>query len=196
MTDMSPDDHARLFYLSILGMAFLVAAFSYYRGRLGAALQHGAIWGLLFVGLIIAYGFRDVLERELSASPLVEIADDAIILRRGGDGHFHAPLVINGARIDALVDTGATALVLSRADAARADIDTGALVYSSPAYSANGVVYSAPVTLDQVRLGPFEDRFVPAMVGGGDMNVTLLGMRYLDRYSRFSFEGDRLVLER
>jgi aspartyl protease family protein len=196
MNGLQADDHAHLFYLSILGMAFLVAAFSYYRGRLGAALQHAAIWGLLFVGLIIAYGFSDVLERELSSAPLIEISSDAVVLRRAADGHFHAPLMVNGARIDALVDTGATALVLSKADAARADIDLDGLVYSRPAYSANGIVYSAPVTLADVRLGPFRDEVVPAMVSGGDMDFTLLGMRYLDRFRRFSFEGDKMILER
>jgi aspartyl protease family protein len=196
MSDPYAVDGARLFYLSILGMAFLVAAFSYFRGRLGAALQHAAIWGLIFVGLIIAYGFSDVLESELTSAPMIARGEDGVALRRGPDGHFHAPLVINGREIDALVDTGASALVLSRADAARAGFQTDSLIYSSPAYSANGVVYSAPVTLDAVRLGPFEDRDVPALVSGGDMDFSLLGMAYLDRFARFSVEGDRMVIER
>jgi aspartyl protease family protein len=187
---------ARLFALSILAMAFLATVFVRYRGRLGAGLQHAAIWGLIFAGLIIAYGFSDVLERELTAAPMVAQDATAVALRRAPDGHFHAPLVVNGQRIDALVDTGASALVLSRADAARAGVNIADLVYSSPAYSANGVVYSAPVTLSDVRLGPFEDRGVPAMVSGGDMEFSLLGMAYLDRFRRFSVEGDRMVIER
>jgi aspartyl protease family protein len=197
MSALDPGAQARLFYLAILGMAFLTAGFAYYRGRLGAALQHAAIWGLIFAGLIIAYGFSDVLRRELGgAREATLIAEDAIALRRGADGHFHAPLEVNGRRIDALVDTGATAFVLSRRDAERAGIDTERLVYSRPAISANGVVYSAPVTLDRVALGPFEDRNVPAMVSGGETDFTLLGMRYLDRFRRLTVEGDRLVLER
>ncbi len=196
MSPVETVDTARLFYLSVLGVAVLAAAFAYYRGRMGTAFQHAAIWALIFVGLIIAYGFSDVLERELTAAPMATLAEDAVALRRAADGHFHAPLVVNGRRIDALVDTGASALVLSRADAARAGLDTDGLVYSSPAYSANGVVYSAPVTLDAVRLGPFEDRGVPAMVSGGEMDFSLLGMAYLDRFRRFSVEGDRMVIER
>ena len=196
MVEMYDASGARLFALSILGMAFLVGAFARYRGRMGAALRHAAIWTLLFAGLIIAYGFSDVLERELTSAPLRAVDSDAVALVRGADGHFHAPLMVNGHRIEALVDTGASALVLSRADAERAGFDTGDLVYSSPAYSANGVVYSAPVTLDAVRLGPFEDRGVPAMVSSGAMDFSLLGMNYLDRFRRFSVEGDRMLIER
>ncbi len=196
MDSLDPGAQARLFYLAILGCAVLVAAFSWYRGRLGTALQHAAIWGLIVVGLVIAYGFSDVLERELSPSTMAVVAEDAVVLRRGADGHFHAPLEVNGRRLDALVDTGATALVLSREDAARAGLDPGSLVYSRPALSANGVVYGAPVTLGEVALGPFTDRNVRAMVSGGDMPATLLGMDYLNRFRRFSVEGDRMTLER
>ena len=197
MSALDPGAQARLFYLALLGMAVLTAGFAFYRGRLGTALQHAAIWALIVAGLVIAYGFSDVLRRELGgAREATMIAGDAVALRRGPDGHFHAPLEVNGRRIDALVDTGATAFVLSRRDAERAGIDTDRLVYSRPALSANGVVYSAPVTLDRVALGAFEDRDVPAMVSGGETDFTLLGMRYLDRFRRFTVEGDRMVIER
>ena len=196
MESFDPGAQARLFYLLILGLAFAAAVFAHYRGRMGAALQHGAIWALIFTGLIIAYGFSDVLERELMPKAAMQVADDRVTLRRAGDGHFHATLFVNGAPVEALVDTGATALVLSRADARRAGLEVDALVYSQPAMSANGVVYAAPVTLDRVRLGPFSDRNVPATVSGGDLGFSLLGMTYLDRFSRFSVEGDRMTIER
>ena len=196
MDSLDPGAQARLFYLSILGMAFLVAAFSWYRGRIGAALQHALVWALLFAGLVIAYGFSEVLESELSPSAATLVAEDALVLRRGPDGHFRAPLEINGRRVDALVDTGATAFVLSRRDAARVGFDPDDLVYSRPAMSAAGVVYSAPVTLSQVSLGPFTDRDVAAMVSSGAADFSLLGMAYLERFPRFSVEGDRMTLER
>jgi predicted aspartyl protease len=34
------------------------------------------------------------------------------------------------------------------------------------------------------------------VVNGGRMNVSLLGMSYLDRFRSFSVEGDRLLLSR
>ena len=176
---LDPGSQARLFYLLIIGMALLAGLFARYRGRLGTGLQHAAIWVLLFAGVVIAYGFRDVLRDELVPETVTVLSDRSVALRRQADGHFHATLEINGRDVGFLVDTGATQMV-----------------FSQPAMTANGRIFSAPVTLERVRLGPFEDRNVGASVNGGALEVSLLGMRYLDRFRRVSVEGDRMVLER
>lgn len=189
-------DQARLFYLLILGLAIMAGVFARYRGRMQQGLQHAAIWVLIFLGLMIAYGFRDTL-RDAALSPGMTVVDgQSVVLRRGEDGHFHAGLTIEGVRVTFLVDTGATQMVLSRADAQRVGLDPSRLIYSVPTTTANGRVVSAPVTLAEVSLGPFTDRDVPALVNGGELSVSLLGMRYLDRFARVSVEGDRMLLER
>lgn len=196
MGGLDPQSQARLFYLLLLGMALLAGLFVRYRGRLAQGLQHAALWVLIFLGVVIAFGFREQLRDELAPARMATVGSDVIELRRQPDGHFHATLSINGRDVDFLVDTGATALVLSQRDARRAGFDPARLVFSQPAMTANGMVYSAPVTLDRVRLGPFEDRNVSAMVNGGALDTSLLGMRYLERFRRVSVEGDRMRLER
>ena len=62
---------------------------------------------------------------------------------RSADGHYYLTMEVNGAPIRFVVDTGATELVLSRADAERAGIDTGGLIYSGRAFTANGMVETA-----------------------------------------------------
>jgi aspartyl protease family protein len=187
---------ARVFYLSILALMLSVGMFAAYRGRLGRAMQHALIWVLIFAGIVIAYRFNEQLSGGLRPQAMEVIDGGSVLLRRGEDGHFHAALDINGREIRFLVDTGATAMVLSKRDAARAGIDLDALVFSIPSATANGTVYGAPVRLDEVRFGPFVDRAVPAMVNGGDMRTSLLGMRYLDRFARISVEGERMLLQR
>jgi aspartyl protease family protein len=189
-------DAGRLFYLSALLLMILSAVLVTYRNRLGTGLQHAAIWGLIFLGAVLAYGFRDTLSAQLTGAPQMAAVQDGIILRRAPDGHFHARTQVNGATIDFLVDTGATNLVLSQADARRAGLDPARLSFIRPARTANGVVYSAPVTLDALRLGPFEDRNVPASVNGGELSTSLMGMSYLRRFARVTVEGDRMLLER
>ncbi len=187
---------ARVFYLSLLGLMLAVGVFAFYRGRMGRAIQHAMIWLLIFAGLVIAYRFNEQLSGGLRPQAMEVIDSASVLLRRGADGHFHAELAVNGRDIRFLVDTGATAMVLSKQDAARAGLDLGALNFTIPSSTANGVVYGAPVRLDEVRLGPFVDRGVPAMVNGGDMRSSLLGMRYLDRFARISVEGERMLLQR
>ena len=70
------------------------------------------------------------------------------------------------------------------------------LNYLLPSSTANGTVYGAGVVLDRVELGGFVDTDVRAVVNGGRMGISLLGMSYLDRFRRFSVEGDRLLLSR
>ena len=107
--------------------------------------------------VVIAYGFRDVLREELLPAEMVQVAPDAIELRRGRDGHFHAELEVNGKPVRFMVDTGASDIVLSRRDAERVGLDPGALTFPGRAMTANGAVGTAAVRLGVVKLGGFTD---------------------------------------
>ncbi len=191
-----PDSQARLFYLAILGMALIGGVFYNYRNRLGTAVQHAAIWVLIFLGATIAYGFKDQLTSQLYPDTARSVDDRTIALRRADDGHFYARVRVNGTEIRFMVDTGATNLVLSQQDAGRIGLAMDSLNYVLPTNTANGRVYGAGVVLDRVELGGFVDTDLRAVVNGGRMNISLLGMTYLDRFRSFSVEGDRLLLSR
>lgn len=191
-----PDAQARFFYLALLGMVIASGVFYNYRNRLGAALQHAVIWVLIFLGAMIAYGFKDQLTTQLYPDT-AQIRDGrTIALHRADDGHFYARVQVNGTEIRFMVDTGATNLVLSQQDARRAGFSLDSLNFVLPTNTANGRVYGAGVVLERVELGGFVDRDVRAMVNGGPMNDSLLGMTYLDRFRSLSLEGDELLLSR
>jgi aspartyl protease family protein len=192
----NPDDVARLFYLTILGLGILAFFLYGQRQRMGKSLQQLAIWALILVMLIIAYGFRDTLTTELFPARSMQVSDEVFQLNRWRDGHFHADLRVNGEPVRFIVDTGATEVVLSRGDAEAAGIDTERLNYLGRARSANGIVRTAAVRLDSLEFGGLVDRDVPAAVSAGDMGVSLLGMTYLDRFRRIEIEGDRMLLYR
>ena len=191
----NPDDTAQLFYLLLLGLFVVGWLFSRYRGQMGQAMQHAAIWVLIFLGAVLVVGFSGDLQRMLTNAPQ-QVDAETVALTREGDGHFHALMQVNGHDVRFIVDTGATNLVLSKRDAEAAGIDTGALSYVLPTYTANGRIMSAQVRLDEVRLAEFTDRDVTATVNGGDLDVSLLGMAYLERFSSWRVEGDRMYLSR
>jgi aspartyl protease family protein len=196
MQGLDPFSQARFFYLAILLLALAASLVAAYRGRLGQGLRHAAIWALIFAGVVIAYGFRGQLADELTPAGAMTVTGERIALRRGQDGHFVATLEVNGQPVRFLVDTGATSLVLTRRDASRAGIDPDGLIYSVPTMTANGSVFSAPTRIGSLRFGPFADRDVEAMVSGGELAVSLLGMGYLDRFRSLTIEGDRMLLDR
>ena len=191
-----PDAQARFFYLAILGGAVAIGLFARYRQRLGTMLQHVAIWVLLFVGFTIAYGFKDQLISQLYPGHGQMIGQEAIVLRRADDGHFYAEIKIDGTLVRFLVDTGATQIVLSQQDAAQIGFEVDKLSYILPANTANGQVMGAGVRLGRMQLGDFVDYDMRAVVNGGQLQDSLLGMAYLERFRSFEVQSDRLTLRR
>ena len=113
--------------------------------------------------------------------------------RRGG--HFFARAWINGRQIDVMVDTGATGVALTSQDAETVGVFVGASDFTRRSRTANGIVKSAPVILDSIRIGDIEVDDVRASVSQeGRLHITLLGMTFLGKLSRVEIKGDRLVL--
>lgn len=186
-------DPARLVYLLILGLVIgfgIVAS----RQRVSKLLRDMAIWGLIFAMVVIAYGFRDTLKRELFPASMTQLEGGSISLGRASNGHFQVDIFVNEEPVRFLVDTGASDIVLSRRDAAAAGLYPDTLTYSQVAATANGRVATAPVRLERMRLGDLVDENVPASVNSGELDISLLGMRYLSRFSRIEITGDEMIL--
>ena len=189
------DDYARLFYLVLLGM-FVASYFLYdQRQKMSQTLQQAAIWGVIFVFVIIGYGFKDVFMGQVFTSDPQSISENTLALTRARDGHYYANVEVNGTMIEFVVDTGASDIVLTREDAIRVGIEPTSLRFSGRAETANGTVPVAQVWLENVRLGKFSESNVPASVNGGPMFGSLLGMSFLQNY-RIEIDGRQMLLSR
>jgi aspartyl protease family protein len=194
--DMNGDQIGSLIYLlllaTVIGGWFLVA----HRRQLGRVAQHAAIWVFIFLGAIVAVGlWSDVRDTVAPRQALMQ--DGAqVVVPMARDGHFYLVLDLNGVPVRFVVDTGATDIVLSAADAARVGIQPENLVFSGRALTANGMVETAPVRIDRVALGGVVDEGVRAVVNRGDLEESLLGMSYLRRFDRLEISGGQMVLER
>lgn len=193
---MSGDDTASLIYLSLLGGAIVLWFFAQNRASLGKVTQQALVWALIFVGVIAAVGLWGDIRRTVTPAQSAVIEGDRVILPRAPDGHYYLTAQVNGAPIDFVIDTGATQVVLSKPDAARAGLNTEELAYIGRAFTANGEVRTAPVRLEEIVIGPLVDRDVRAVVNEGDLGTSLLGMSYLQRFSSIEITGNRLVLTR
>ncbi len=193
---MSAMDYGNLAYLILLGAVIVFWFFVQNRQSLNKTLQQGAVWGLIFVGVIAAVGLWGDIR--LTVQPQQLIMEDAgrIEVPRGPDGHYYLTLDINDAPVRFVVDTGATSMVLTQEDAKRVGLDEDDVIFYSEAMTANGLVRTAPVRLEDVALGPFHDRDVRAFVNEGEMSKSLLGMEYLNRFARLEINNGRLILER
>lgn len=188
-------DFARIAYLVLL----LVAVGGYFiaqnRRSLGQMAQQAMVWGLIFVGVIAAYGLWTDISRNLAPKQAV-LESGQIEVPRMFDGHFYLTVRLNGEPVDFVVDTGATDVVLTKADAARIGIDPAGLAFTGSATTANGMVRTAPARVGTIELGGVEERDLRVYVNEGEMDQSLLGMTYLRRFSRIEIAGDRLILTR
>ena len=110
------------------------------------------------------------------------------------DGHFWAEGLVNGKRVRFLVDTGASAVALTLADAHRLGFTTADLVYSAEVDTANGKARVARVSLDSVSIAGARVPGVEAFVVEKGLETSLLGMTYLGRLSRFEATQSSLIL--
>ena len=193
---MSGMEYGNLAYLVLLAMVLVFWFFIQNRQSLNKTLQQGAVWGLIFLGVIAAVGLWGDIRQTVQPQQLVMSEAGRIEVPRGPDGHYYLTLTVNDAPVRFVVDTGATSMVLTQADAARVGLAEEDVIFYSEAMTANGVVRTAPVRLKDVALGPFHDSNVRAFVNEGEMTKSLLGMEYINRFARLEINNGRLILER
>jgi aspartyl protease family protein len=169
-----------------------------------AILQMGA-WIAIILLLVLGYSFQPEfsammtfvkarLTGALIPGQAQEQQDGSVVFARANDGHFHVEAMVDGTRINFLVDTGASGIVLSPADARRLGFDPAQLDYSIWTSTANGNGRAAKVNLNSIVIGPIRRAAMQALVNQADMDGSLLGMTFLNSLGSFTVEGDKLVL--
>lgn len=192
----SGDDFGNLIYLVLMGGVIAAWFFIQNRDGLNRTLQQMAVWALIFIGVIAAYGMWSDIRQ--TVTPRQSVIQDAgrIELPRGRDGHYYVTLDVNGTPIRFVVDTGATSVVLRKEDAAAVGIDLNDLAYLSKAMTANGMVRIASTRVDSIGLPGATERNFRVDVNEGQMSQSLLGMTYLQTFSRLEIAGGTMILTR
>ena len=98
---MSADDTASLIYLGLLLLALSLAFLLASRGRMGVLLTQAAVWALLFLGVIAAYGLWPEIEAAVRPQQATILTEDgaAVEVPRAIDGHYYLTLEVNGAPV-------------------------------------------------------------------------------------------------
>jgi len=193
---MDGDNLARLIYLVLLGSVIAGYFFAQNRKNLGKTAQQAAVWGLIFVGAVAVIGLWGDIRNSVMPSQSYIEGQATVIVPRSNDGHYYVTLDIDDTPVRFVIDTGASDVVLTQDDARKIGIDVDNLFFGGIANTANGEVRTARVKLHNVRLGEITDLVVPASVNAGEMDTSLLGMSYLQRYNKIELGGGKMVLRR
>ena len=174
-------------------------------------LREAVIWAVvLCAGFAGVYYFNDMRAMFVQTSQVVVNTyhetggrqedsssgfERSVTLRASRNGHFYATADINGRQVAVLVDTGATGIFLSYDDARSIGVTPRESDYTIRTRTANGMGRAAPVALDSIRIDSVEVRNLRGVVAEpGALHVTLLGMEFIKRLSRFELRGEELIL--
>lgn len=112
------------------------------------------------------------------------------------DGHYWVTIHVNSTPVRFVVDTGASHVSLSYRDAKAVGLDPEELSFDRVFMTANGQSQKAMITLDHMALQSIQMSNVSASVSRpGRMNVSLLGMNFLNDLSGFRIENGELILK-
>lgn len=158
-----------------------------------------ALLGMSFLGRVsmerngqhLVLAQRDA-SRNGAAKP-VDKSGHARVVMKVQQGHFFSSGSINGGPVNFIVDTGASLVSISVADARRMGIN---YLHGEPAYSmtANGRVAAYRVKFDEVQVGDIVLHNVDgAVLDGAGLPIALLGMSFLNR-TNIERDGDSMSL--
>ena len=172
--------------------------------RLGDIARNLGLWMLVILVLVAGYQYRYELQDFASritaglipGSPLSVGGDgNTVMLAKLSNGHFGVRGEVNGKPVDFIVDTGASATVLTVADAATAGFDTSSLNFTVPVQTANGTARAAVAVADTVSVGSISRHRLPVYItAAGLLEQSLLGMNFIGTLSGFDVRGDRMIL--
>ncbi len=198
---LSIDDFGALAYKIAILVFVAAVVLTLFRERFTQAVTAALLWVVVGLVLVIGYTYRfelsDVANRvlaELIPGHVISHGRTVEVARTSG-GDFDMTAQINGARVNMVLDTGASSVVLTPDDAKAAGLPLDLLNYTVSIDTANGRARAAPVTLDRIAVGGLEERSVDALVvQPGELQTSLLGMSFLNRLQSWQVNGDRLIL--
>lgn len=120
---------------------------------------------------------------------------EEIILDRHEDGHFYADVEVDGEVLNFLVDTGATAVALTAADAEALGLEWDNQDLQLVGRGVSGDVYGKMAMLENMRIGGLSAQRVPAAIIPSGLDRSLLGQAFLKQIDNVNISGDRMVLK-
>ncbi|MFJ5445659.1 TIGR02281 family clan AA aspartic protease [Methylobacillus methanolivorans] len=149
------------------------------------------LWLVVWLGLASAVYY--LADRAINPNKLSILGDaPSVTLQRGMDGHYRSEALINGVKVNVLVDTGATGVAISQQIADRLQLQSKQAIRTS---TANGDTVAYMTRLNSVQLGGVKAHDVAAVIAPGLDGDILLGMSFLARMDVRLFQGKMTITQ-
>ncbi len=119
---------------------------------------------------------------------------NSVRLIKEQDGHFYADVKINNMPVRFMVDTGASSIALSLADAQALGLEFDEAEFTDVGRGVGGEVPMKRVVLESVDLGGINRRNVDAVIVNSDLSISLLGQSFLNSLGTLTIQGQEMIL--
>lgn len=134
---------------------------------------------------------QSVTPKQQAAQPLGR----SVRLDADPRGHFAGDFKLNGRKIGAVIDTGATLVALNVSTARKIGLKITQADFKYTVDTANGSTPAAAATIESLAIGRIHVENVQAVVlEDKALSDTLIGVSFLRRLSRYQVEGGSLVM--
>lgn len=118
-----------------------------------------------------------------------------VVVRSDERGHFVAEFKLNGRRVPAMIDTGATLVAMNRSTAKSIGITLSAADFRYEIDTANGKARAAAAVIPSIDIGRIRVENVEGVVlEDNALGQTLVGMSFLKRLDKYQVEDGTLLL--
>ncbi len=197
-------DNDKLLYTiyTVLVLSALIIAIFNSKTPFKQLIKAAGAWVIIIGVLLIGFSYKSELVRiynrvyaNLIPGNYVKDNKKTVIVYANQYGHYYVNSITQGANIKYLIDTGATTVSLTRADAEKIGIDINKLNYTQKVSTANGILLSAPVKLDYIQINDIIVEDIRASVSQDNgLEKSLLGMSFLNKLNSFEVSDDSLKM--
>ena len=118
---------------------------------------------------------------------------DSVTLTRAADGHFYTQADIGDVEVKFLVDTGASMVALTGADALSLGLTWSPDELRTVGRGANGDIQGKPVTLESLSVGGFTAENLQAVIIPDGLDVSLLGQSFLSKIGNVNINAGQMT---
>ena len=130
-----------------------------------------------------------------SSGAVSDLSGRKVSLDADSRGHFVADFRINGRKVEAMVDTGATLVAINLTTARRIGLPINPEDFKYSVETANGTAPAATATISSLAIGRIQIENVDAVVlQDKALSNTLIGVSFLNRLGKYQVENGTLLL--
>ena len=199
-SEIASREWSNIIYILIL-IVLLIMGFSRKELPMKKFFEYAGLWIAFALVALVLYSYRfeiiEVKNRVLSdlfPSKAINKNHQELTLSVAQDGHYYLDIKIKNQLVRFMIDTGASDLVIDEKIALKLGYNLKNINYNKVFQTANGQSYGASIDFDEVEVSGIKFYNVQGSITNSNLVTPLLGMSFLQKFYKYEFYRDKLIL--